>query len=42
VLGLLALSLALPMLGVMRIMKSRDKGSHELLTFGWQVTARKA
>ncbi len=42
VLGWLALSLALPMLGVMRIMKSRDKGSHELLTFGWQVTARKA
>lgn len=41
VLGWLALSLSLPALAIMRIMKSRDRGSSELLTFGWQVVARK-
>jgi SAM-dependent methyltransferase len=41
VLGWLALLLSVPTLAVMRLMKSRDKGSSELLTFGWQVVARK-
>ena len=41
-LGWVALLAALPMLGVMRLMKSTDRGSSELLTFGWQVVARKA
>lgn len=42
VLGWLGLLLALPLLGIMRIMKSADRGSSELLTFGWNVVARKA
>ena len=41
-LGWLALVLGLPVLFVMRLMKSLDRGSSELLTFGWQVVARKA
>lgn len=41
-LGWTALVLALPLLFIMRLMKFRDKGSHELLTFGWQVTAKKS
>jgi SAM-dependent methyltransferase len=41
VLGWLALLASLPALAVMRLMKLRDKGSSELLTFGWQVVARK-
>jgi ubiquinone/menaquinone biosynthesis C-methylase UbiE len=41
-LGWLALVAALPLLGIMRLMKSGDRGSHELLTFGWQIIARKA
>jgi SAM-dependent methyltransferase len=40
-LGWLALALALPLLAVMRLMKSFDRGSLELLTFGWHVVARK-
>jgi ubiquinone/menaquinone biosynthesis C-methylase UbiE len=42
VLGWVALALALPALGVMRLMKRSDRGSTELLTFGWQIVARKA
>lgn len=38
----LALLLALPVLGMMRLMKVGDRGSSELLTFGWQVVARKS
>lgn len=41
VLGWLALALAIPALGVMRVMKFSDKKSSELLTFGWQVVAKK-
>jgi ubiquinone/menaquinone biosynthesis C-methylase UbiE len=41
-LGWLALALALPALAVMRLLKGMDKGSSELLTFGWQVVARKS
>lgn len=41
-LGWLALILALPLLGIMRIMKSLDRGSSELLTFGWNVVAQKS
>jgi hypothetical protein len=40
-LGWIALTLALPALGIMRLMKSGDRGSSELLTFGWQIIARK-
>ncbi len=40
-LGWLALFFALPVLGLMRMMKSADRGSSELLTFGWHVLARK-
>lgn len=40
-LGWLALFLALPTLGLMRVMKSVDRGSSQLLTFGWHVLARK-
>jgi SAM-dependent methyltransferase len=41
-LGWLALALGVPVLLVMRLMKALDRGSSELLTFGWQVVARKA
>lgn len=41
-LGWIALLAALPVLGVMRLMKQGDRGSSELLTFGWQVVARKS
>ncbi len=41
-LGWAALALAMPALGVMRVMKALDRGSSELLTFGWQVVARKS
>jgi len=40
-LGFLALFFALPLLGVMRMMKFGDRGSYDILTFGWQVVARK-
>jgi len=40
-LGWVALLLALPVLGVMRLMKNKDRGSNELLTFGWHIVARK-
>lgn len=40
-LGWLALVAAMPLLGVLRWMAARDRGSSELLTFGWQVVARK-
>lgn len=40
-LGWLALISALPLLAVMWVMKRLDRGSSELLTFGWQVVARK-
>jgi SAM-dependent methyltransferase len=40
-LGWIALLFALPALLVMRVMKRHDKGSSELLTFGWHVVARK-
>lgn len=41
VLGWVALVLALPLMGVLRLMASGDRGSSELLTFGWQVVAKK-
>lgn len=41
-LGWLALIFALPMLGIMRLMKRSDQNSSELLTFGWQVVASKS
>ncbi len=41
VLGVTALLFALPVLGVMRLMKINDSGSHELLTFGWHIVACK-
>lgn len=41
-LGWAALALALPALGVMRAMKAMDRGSSELLTYGWQVVAHKS
>ncbi len=41
VLGWLALLLGSPLLLCLRFMKSLDRGSHELLTFGWFVVARK-
>jgi len=40
-LGWLALILAMPALATMRLMKGMDRGSSELLTFGWFVIARK-
>jgi len=40
-LGVVALIFALPMLCVMRLMKRNDRGSDELLTFGWHVVCRK-
>jgi len=40
-LGWVALMAALPVLGVMRLMKNQDRGSNELLTFGWHIVARK-
>ena len=40
-LGWLALLLGLPLLFCMRLMRSFDRGSYELLTFGWFVVARK-
>ncbi len=40
-LGWLALLLALPLLVVLRLMKAADRGSSELLAFGWLVVARK-
>ena len=33
--------LAMPMLGLMRLMKAGSRGSYELLTFGLQVVARR-
>ena len=41
ILGWLGLILALPTLAILRLMKNHDRGSSELLTFGWQITARK-
>jgi SAM-dependent methyltransferase len=41
VFGWLALILALPLLTALRLMKGFDRGSSELLTFGWMVVARK-
>jgi len=38
-LGWVALLLALPMIMVLRLMKSGDRQSSELLTFGWHVIA---
>lgn len=40
-LGSLFLVLSFPLLIVLRIMKSLDRGSSELLAYGWQVVARK-
>jgi len=40
-LGWLALVMALPVFALMWLMKCLDKGSSELLTFGWHVVARK-
>jgi ubiquinone/menaquinone biosynthesis C-methylase UbiE len=40
-LGWLALLTALPALGLLRIMKIFDKGSEELMTFGFHVVAEK-
>lgn len=40
-LGWTGLVLALPLLACLRLMKSFDRGSSELLTFGWFVVARK-
>lgn len=37
----LALVLAMPMMAVLRLMASQDRGSSELLTFGWHVVATK-
>jgi SAM-dependent methyltransferase len=42
ILGWIALACSLPLLGVMRAMAVFDRGSSELLTFGWQFVARKA
>jgi SAM-dependent methyltransferase len=42
ILGWAALILALPAVAVMRIMKGGDRGSSELLTFGWQIVAEKS
>ena len=41
-LGWLALACSLPLLAVTRAMAMRDRGSSELLTFGWHVVAQKA
>ena len=41
-LGWLALACSLPLLAVTRAMATRDRGSSELLTFGWHVVAQKA
>ena len=40
-LGWIALITALPLMLVLRLMKSFDRGSSELVTFGWHVVARK-
>lgn len=42
VLGWIALLLALPLLGMLRIMNRYDRGSSELLTHGWHIAARKS
>lgn len=41
-LGWATFLLALPALGMMRLMKAKDRGSSELLTRGWHVVARKS
>ena len=41
-LGWLALAFSLPLLAVMRVLRALDRGSSELLTFGWLVVAQKA
>jgi SAM-dependent methyltransferase len=41
VIGWLTLVLALPVFAGLRLLKARDRASAELLTFGWQVVARK-
>lgn len=40
-LGWLALLLALPSIAVMRLLRGQDRGSSELLTFGWHVLAQR-
>ena len=41
ILGFIALLFSLPLLVLLRIMKVYDKGSSELLTFGWHIVAQK-
>jgi SAM-dependent methyltransferase len=41
-LGWLTLLAALPALAGLRLLKTGDRGSSELLTFGWQIVARRS